>query len=1389
MAEVVNRRVDIYIGHQAAEAALGQLEKKQAQFNKRIDECRTKQADLQVRIAKAAAAGESIHGLQKQYDKVSESIKATTAQLDKNATAQQKLKDQIASGLNSTFAQQQALVLKLRNELKHLSDNAPGYAEKLKAYEGAVATFDQLKSKIDGVGESMDSLKKLSISSIVSTAIGTAAGNAITGVVEKIKELAGNIVEDTAKISDELSDIQKTTGLTSEQVNKVNRELDKMDTRTSSEKLRQLAAEAGKLGNSSVEDVKKFVEQANIIDVALGEDLGEDAIIQISKMSKIFDTEMINIASSINSIGAASEASESFQVDFLSRVAGVANTAALGAPDLLAYAAALEINGQTAEVSGTAMTKFFLDFVGDTKKFAAAAGFAAGELEGIMSEKGTNSAFLAFLERLRVVAPTSEQMIQKLKPLGIEGGGAANVFLTLANNLELVRKQQEVANESFKAGTSVIQEYNVKNNNAAGELAKLKKAFSGLFTGETIRDAVTSGIRVLTGLFNLLRSLPEIVMENKVAILTLVAGLILMNGQLIAASVATLRARTAQIAYNTGFAIGNTLLSASISLQAAYITVTNLLTGRITAAAAAQRLWNIAISSNALGVLLVVVGAAIALFSSLTRSTERLTAAARVHKEVNNQVADATAEQSSKIQYLTNIINDNTLSQETRKKALEELIAINPTYLNGLTLENAATAEGKKLIDDYITSIRAKAKEEAAAAIRSQKLQEDMRLALLEGSVEGKKANNKSALSDLSDDEREFLGNNWFSRNSGAIMNVITWSNSADRALDGIRGARQKLKQEMDALDTILKKEFTASAPSQAPPPKSPAEQTVADKKAALEFELASLKEAYSKIAAEDKKAQAANMARQKQIQKELKGLSGSKDISAEHAEKLSDELKAIARDLAFFNATQYEKDVKDIYNKYEKLEARAKGNAKAMAMIEELKSQEMRQLNQRYYEDANKQLQRAAYDQRQSYKKEQQELREQLLLNATVAAKALTARTEAAISLINRDQVAKRELAVRKAGFFEQLKAQKEFLAEQKRQELNNINLTKEERILIVQKYHEEELKTELEFAQKILSAVTTWAEALLSVYDAMSASRKQQQDNEIARDRTANDKQKQAFQRQLDAKVITRAQYDIRVSKLDKQLEEKEKKARLDQFEREKTASIVRANIQIAQAVLQALSSAPPPYNFILAGLVAAAGGIQLLNIKNQEPPEFGDGGFLKDGPKHNSRHRGLPVVNPYTGRPSAYLEQGEAIVNARTMSDGRRYTVSGTPSEITSTLNGLGGGVRWDAAAEIKPFWQTQARPINLARVRRSMDKAKMMELGGLFNSDRRPTTTSANSPAESNNEALMIMIERNTQAINDLNNRLARGIMAKTFLTEQEAQQARLDDIRSEATFKQ
>ena len=125
------------------------------------------------------------------------------------------------------------------------------------------------------------------------------AALAVSGLV-----MAGrSAVKAYADMDAEMANVRKYTGMTKEQVEDLNEEFKKMDTRSSREQLNILAEEAGRLGKTSKEDILGFVRAADQINVALDE-LGDGATLTLSKLTTIFgDEERLGTEKALLSVG------------------------------------------------------------------------------------------------------------------------------------------------------------------------------------------------------------------------------------------------------------------------------------------------------------------------------------------------------------------------------------------------------------------------------------------------------------------------------------------------------------------------------------------------------------------------------------------------------------------------------------------------------------------------------------------------------------------------------------------------------------------------------------------------------------------------------------------------------------------------------------------------------------------------------------------------------------------------------------------------------------------------------------------------------------------------------------------------------------------------------
>lgn len=339
-------------------------------------------------------------------------------------------------------------------------------------------------------------------------------------------------VDDYAEMEEAESQVVKYTGLSKEAVKELNEEFKNMDTRTPRTRLNELAGDAGKLGISTKEGVLEFVEAANMINVALGEDLGKDAITQIGKLADMFGEgdrslkeNMLAVGSAVNSVAQNSAASEPYLVEFTARMGGVGKQAKLAVTDIMGYASALDQNMLRSEMASTALQGLILKLYQEPAQYAKLAGI---EVEAFteMMEKDANEAILTFLEALGRLGGM-DQMAPVLKEMKLSGAEAAGVIAALAGNVEKVRKEQEGANKAYMEATSVGNEYFVQNNTVQAELEKMREKFAQLrveIGGKLLpvmKYMISTGSLTVKGL----KFLVDIFLEYKNVIIALVAAI------------------------------------------------------------------------------------------------------------------------------------------------------------------------------------------------------------------------------------------------------------------------------------------------------------------------------------------------------------------------------------------------------------------------------------------------------------------------------------------------------------------------------------------------------------------------------------------------------------------------------------------------------------------------------------------------------------------------------------------------------------------------------------------------------------------------------------------------------------------------------------------------
>lgn len=422
-----------------------------------------------------------------------DAVKAEMAKLraeGKENSAEYKAQKENLDKLNAALAVQRieagktalsySELRKAAASLKRQMDNATPGTEKWKALRADyLLTRQRMKEVEVQARDTRFSLSKMADGVNRYAAMGAGVVGALTGVALTARKC----VDEYAEMEEAEAQVIKYTGMTRDEVKGLNEEFKEMDTRTAREKLNALAGDAGRLGITGKKDVLEFVDAADKINVALGEDLGDDAVKNIGKLAQMFGEDqklglrgaMLATGSAINEVAQNSSAAEAYLVGFTARVAGAANQAKVAQSDILGYASVLDQNMQQQEMAATAFQTLMMKMYQEPAKFAKIAGQSVEDFTSLI-KKDANEAILQFLDTLNKKGGL-DQLAPMFKEMGLDGVRASGVISTMAGKIDDIRKAQRLANDAYRDGTSIINEFNVQNNTVQAGLDKAKKHF------------------------------------------------------------------------------------------------------------------------------------------------------------------------------------------------------------------------------------------------------------------------------------------------------------------------------------------------------------------------------------------------------------------------------------------------------------------------------------------------------------------------------------------------------------------------------------------------------------------------------------------------------------------------------------------------------------------------------------------------------------------------------------------------------------------------------------------------------------------------------------------------------------------------------------------------
>lgn len=618
-------------------------------------------------IIKLEDKAKSLQKEMKRLSKNPEELAKASAEYDKVKNRMTELRKEIGlTGMTMRELQQRQKELNM--QMRHMDPRTEKFAEYKKELTQVNARMRELRvtgqQAQSALSEFTNKFNKYFYAAVPFIATFTSIGVAIK-----------KLVDGYAELEDSYADVMKVTGLTREETEKLNSEYSKLDTRTSRESLNQLAVQAGKLGIEGTKNILSFVDAGNQINVALGEDLGADAVQNIGKMVGVFDEvttqlqgkdlkgQLLAVGSAVNSLGQASSASEQYLVNFSGRLGGVASQAKISLADVLGFASQLDQDMQHVEMSATSFQMFITKMMAEPAKFAKIAGLNVKEFTNLVSTDA-NAAIKKILTTLNEKGGF-QQLIPIFEGMNLDGSRAIGVLSSMASSIDKINEAQLLANQSMADGTSIINEYNVKNNNVAAQLEKNKKQLNDVSNqlGQKLTPVITNSLSLFTSFLSVLIKYPAITY-------TLIAAV-----------------STLGLTYAALYAVkikNNIVDKANLIIDKAKLISTQLqslaqavLTGNIVATRVAWEALNTAMKANViLAITGAVVGLGMAIYKIATRTTE-------AEKATESFYEDLAKEQST-LQSLVTEYNYVNTSKERKLQLIQQLESQYGVYLDDL---------------------------------------------------------------------------------------------------------------------------------------------------------------------------------------------------------------------------------------------------------------------------------------------------------------------------------------------------------------------------------------------------------------------------------------------------------------------------------------------------------------------------------------------------------------------------------------------------------------------------------------------------------------------------------------------------------------------------------
>lgn len=644
---------------------------------------------IQQKIQQLPAGSKAVSDLRRQYAQLEQTMKGTRL-------SQAQINDIVARSKTG-----KANINELRQAYKQLEEELNFINTKSETFANRQKELKNLKKVIDdatGAANKQSGAWHTALKNLT-------AYVGMFAVFNQVKTYFVDLFRLNMKFMDQLTDIRKVALSTTDEIANLSRELAKIDTRTSLEELNRIAYAGAKLGiqtQGGTMALAGFVRAADQVNVALKEDLGEEALTSLAKITEVMglvdkygvEKAMLKTGSAIFRLAATSTASSDKIVDFSNRMLALGEQAGLTTPDILALGSAVDSMALEPEVAATAFGKLVTELRKGTSPIEKSLGIATGSLKKMIeSGRGMD----AILTIFRKMGETKNVFALDglFKDLGSDGARLVKTMVTMAAKNGMLTKAVEESNKAFNDGTAVTVEYNMQQETAMAYMERANNLWEKQFVSSSaaagpVHDIAKAWFELTKELTSSLGFMTEV----KLAIGLIFASVkMLLNILPTLISMLSMAGLAGAFAYVLDYAQKLSSASASLSVVwAKMVSTFNKL--------------SLVKQAGVFGGIIGLLGILVVKLAEYTSSLNQASAGQRVLNEVQEEGKRRAMEEQEQLTRLHNVMKDTSASMKLRIDAMNQLNSAIPGLNAKINTETGAVKENTRAWDANFTRLQ-----------------------------------------------------------------------------------------------------------------------------------------------------------------------------------------------------------------------------------------------------------------------------------------------------------------------------------------------------------------------------------------------------------------------------------------------------------------------------------------------------------------------------------------------------------------------------------------------------------------------------------------------------------------------------------------------------------